>query len=80
MSPQDFFSPFNAETVALLEQAYDTTWVTLMAHGPFDKEQTFEMSVSLSRKLVTLVADGVSDPAQLRTMALESLTLPSTHS
>ena len=37
MSPQDFFSPFNAETVALSEQAYDATWVTLMAH----RAQTF---------------------------------------
>jgi hypothetical protein len=48
--------------------------VVLQACNPFrDFESDSELKTALSRKLVTLTADGVTDPVELREWALESL-------
>ena len=38
-----------------------------------------ELSIEISRKLVELAADGVTDPAQLRRLTLESSPLSPAH-
>ena len=48
----------------------------LQARDPFrDLERAHELRTALSQKLMTLVADGVTDPIELREWALESLPL-----
>jgi hypothetical protein len=48
----------------------------VQARDPFrDFERDFELKTVLSQKLMTLAADGVTDPIELREWALEGLLL-----
>jgi len=48
----------------------------VQARDPFrDFDRDSELRTALNRKLMTLVADGVTDPTELREWALESLLL-----
>jgi hypothetical protein len=52
----------------------------MRAHEPLlHADSVMELSIAISRKLVELAADGVTDPAQLRKLALESLLLSPAH-
>jgi hypothetical protein len=74
MCPQ--IDPYNPETLEALTQAFDATWVVVQARDPFrDFERDFELKTALSQKLMTLAADGVTDPIELREWALEGLLL-----
>jgi hypothetical protein len=74
MCPQ--IDPYNSETLEALTQAFDATWVVVQARDPFrDFERDFELKTALSQKLMTLAADGVTDPIELREWALEGLLL-----
>ena len=68
--------PYGPKTLDALGQAFDATWVVLQARDPFrDFESDSELKTVLSRKLMTLAADGVTDPIELREWALEGLLL-----
>ena len=74
MCPQ--IDPYNPETLEALTQAFDATWVVVQARDPFrDFERDFELKTALSQKLMTLAANGVTDPIELREWALEGLLL-----
>ena len=52
----------------------------MRAHEPLlDADRAKELSIEISRKLVELAADGVTDPAQLRRLTLETLPLSPVH-
>jgi spore maturation protein CgeB len=69
-------NPYDPKTLDALGEAFDATWVVLQARDPFrDFERESELRTALNQKLVTLVADGVTDPVELREWALESLLL-----
>ena len=69
--PRNFCDPALCPTV---EQAFDATWTVLQARDPLrDLEQDYELKTALSRKLMGLAADGVTDPIELREWALEGL-------
>ena len=77
MSPQNPFD--DPKLLTALAQAFESTWLAMQAHEPpLDADRATELSVEISRKLVELAADGVTDPAQLRRLTLESLPLPGT--
>jgi len=64
------------KTLEALGRAFDATWVVVQARDPFrDFERDFELKTALSQKLMTLAADGVTDPIELREWALEGLLL-----
>jgi hypothetical protein len=68
--------PYDPKTLDALGQAFDATWLVLQARNPFrDFESDSELKSVLSRKLMTLAADGVTDPIELREWALEGLLL-----
>jgi hypothetical protein len=74
MCPQ--IDPYNAKTLEALKQAFDATWGVMEACDPFrDFERDFELKTALSQKLMTLAADGVTDPIELQEWALEGLLL-----
>jgi hypothetical protein len=78
MSPQNPFD--NPKLVIELAHAFESIWLVMRAHEPLlDPERAKELGTEISRKLVELAADGVTDPAQLRRLALESLPLSPAH-
>ena len=69
--PRTFNDPALRSTV---ERAFDATWTALEARDPFrDLDQDYELKTALSRKLMGLATDGVTDPIELREWALEAL-------
>ena len=73
--PFGFFDP---DMLATLERTFNATWPVLEAHEPFlDAEKEAELKLGLSRTLVALVAEGVTDADRLRKFALERLPLMS---
>ena len=73
--PFGFFDP---DMLATLERTFNATWPVLEAHEPFlDSEREAELKLGLSRTLVALVAEGVTDADRLRKFALERLPLMS---
>ena len=69
-------NPYDPKTLDALREAFDATWVVLQARDPFrDFDLDLELRTTLNQKLMTLVADGVTDPVELREWALESLLL-----
>jgi hypothetical protein len=62
--------------LAALTRAFDATWLVIRAHEcDEDKSRIAELSMELSRKLVELAANGVTDAQELRRLALETLPL-----
>jgi len=78
MSPQNPFD--NPKLLIKLAQAFESVWLVMRAHEPLlDAERAKELSIEVSRKLVELAANGVTDPVQLRRLTLESLPLYPAH-
>ncbi len=78
MTPQNPFN--NPKLLIELAQAFESIWLVMRAHEPLvDADRAKELSIEISRKLVELAAAGVTDPAQLRRLALESLPLSPAH-
>jgi hypothetical protein len=74
MSPQN---PFDNPKLA---QAFESIWLVMRAHEPLlDAERAKELSIEVSRKLVELAVNGVTDPVQLRRLTLENLPLSPAH-
>ena len=58
-----------------IDQAFEAVWRTLTARMTPDSGQSREMKIALSRTLVGLVADGVTDPRELCSEALDRMAL-----
>ena len=56
-----------------IEKAFNSVWRTLYAHVTSDNRQSEELKIQLSRTLVALASDGITDPRELRRKALESM-------
>ena len=55
-----------------IERAFDATWPVILAHeAGANKARMAELSMALSHNLVELAAKGVTDPQELRRLALE---------
>ena len=75
MSPQNPFD--DPKLVTELAQTFESIWLVMRAHEPLlDADRAKELSIEISRKLVELAADGVTDPAQLRRLTLEICLSP----
>jgi hypothetical protein len=63
-----------------LRQAFYDVWTVLAAHEPDrDRIEDDELKMELSRTLMVLAANGVTDIAELRRLGLKSLSLPPSH-
>ena len=65
----------NDPTLLALEQAFHDVWTVLAAHEPY-RDRTEELRMELSRTLMVLAANGVTDLAELRRLGFRSLSLP----
>jgi hypothetical protein len=62
--------------LAALTRAFDDTWPVIRVHEcDEDKPRMAELSIDLSRKLVELAANGVTDAQELRRLALKTFPL-----
>ena len=68
---------YDPKTLAVMDQAFAAIWNTLRADDPFrNYANDSELRIVIGRKLLNLVADGVTDPIRLRQKTIESLLLP----
>jgi len=69
-------SNFSPEIVDTLERAFEDVWIVLQAHlEPGGSEKDDELAITLSRMLVALAADGITDRQELRRRALVTVAL-----
>ena len=67
-------------TLLVLEEAFCDAWAVLAAHEPYrNRSHDHERKMELSRTLMVFVANGVTDVAELRRLAIKSLSLPPSH-
>ena len=67
----DFYPP---KTLAVMDHAFAAIWKVLQADDPFrDYGKDGELRIAVGQKLLSLVADGVTDPGRLRQLTVESL-------
>ena len=68
---------YDPKTLAAMDQAFAAVWSALRADDPFrDYANDSELRLAIGRKLLNLVADGMTDPSRLRHIAVESLLSP----
>ena len=68
---------YDPKTLAVMDQAFAAIWNVLKADDPFrDYAKDGELRIAVGRKLLNLVADGVTDPIRLRWLTVESLLFP----
>ena len=57
-----------------MDQAFAAVWRMLRADDPFrDYARDSALRIAIGKKLLDLVADGVTDPLRLRNLTVESL-------
>ena len=64
---------YDPKTLAAMDQAFAAVWRMLRADDPF---RDTALRIAIGKKLLNLVADGVTDPLRLRNLTVESLLLP----
>ena len=75
MTPQNSRSDiYDPKTLAVMDQAFAAIWKVLRADDPFrDYANDSELRLAIGKKLLNLVAGGVTDPGRLRKITVESL-------
>ena len=67
--------PFSPEVLDDLATAFKDVWATLYAQVPPDDDDAARLSGNLSRTLVALAVEGITDPKELRRKAIENMIL-----
>ena len=65
---------FQPDEIAILEQAFDAIWSTLIAHRPSQADND-ELRTAVCEKLCEIAASGITDAQLLRSLTLASLPL-----
>ena len=69
-SPASWSDPL---VLASIERAFDAAWPVIRAHeAGANNARMAELSMALSHKLIELASEGVTDPQELRRLALEA--------
>ena len=64
---------YDPKTLAVMDEAFAAIWNVLRADDPFhDYATDSELRLAIGKKLLNLVADGVTDPGLLRQIIVES--------
>ena len=67
---------YDPKTLAAMDQAFAAVWRMLRADDPFrDYARDSELRIAIGKKLLNLVADGVTDPLRLRNLTVQGLLL-----
>lgn len=73
--PDQSLKSYSPELLNTLQEAFAAVWTTLYAHMPIEGDDSQELKITLGRTLVRLVAEGITDPKDLRRRALENMAL-----
>ena len=76
-SPNLRLDIYDPKTLAAMDQAFAAIWHMLRANDRFRHPADIELRLVIGKKLLNLVADGVTDPLRLRNLTVESLLLTS---
>jgi hypothetical protein len=69
---------YSPEELAILQQAFDSVWAMLYSHVYMDDEATVKkLNMALSDAVLSLAAEGITDPLQLKRKAAEHMLLTS---
>ena len=67
---------YDPKTLAAMDQAFAAVWHMLRKDDPFrDYASDTKLRRAIGKKLLNLVAGGVTDPLRLRNLTVESLLL-----
>ena len=76
-SPNLRLDIYDPKTLAAMDQAFAAAWHILRADEPFrDYANDSQLKIAIGKKLLNLVAGGVTDPLRLRNLTVENLLLP----
>jgi hypothetical protein len=76
-SPKFRADIYDPKTLAVMDQAFVPVWHIPRADDRCrDYSSDTDLRISIGKKLLNLVADGVTDPHRLRDLTVESLLLP----
>ena len=75
-SPNLRLNIYDPNTLAAMDQAFAAIWHMLRADDRFRNPTDIELRIAIGKKLLNLVAEGVTDPLRLRNLTVESLLLP----
>jgi hypothetical protein len=75
LTPDQSLKSYSPELLNTLQEAFAAVWTTLYAHMPIEGDDSQELKITLGRTLVRLVAEGITDPKDLRRKALENMAL-----
>jgi len=75
LTPHEDSNSYSPELLNAIEHAFKSVWETLYAHMPVAGDNAHELQIKLSQTLVSLASDGITDPADLRRKALETMAL-----
>ena len=67
---------YDPKTLAAMDQAFAAIWHMLRADDRFRNPAYIELRIAIGKKLLNLVAEGVTDPLRLRNFTVESLLWP----
>ena len=67
---------YDPKMLTAMDQAFAAIWHMLRADDRFHHSADIELRVAIGRKLLNLVAEGVTDPLWLRNLTVESLLPP----
>ena len=66
----------NHKKIKAIEEAFDAAWAFIQANEPErDSKHDCERMTALSQKIAELSAEGITDPSELRRLALEAWPL-----
>ena len=74
-SPNPQLDIYDPKTLASMDQAFAAIWHMLRANNRFRGPTDIELRIAIGKKLLNLVAEGVTDPLRLRNLTVESLLL-----
>ena len=68
---------YDPKTLAVMDKAFAAIWSVLRTDDPFrDYAKDSELRLTIGKKLMELVANGVTEPVRLGYLTLKSLPLP----
>jgi hypothetical protein len=75
-SPNPFPGSYNSQMLAVLQAAFDAAWAELRTlNAVRDAAREKELRILLSKRIIALANEGITDAVTLRKLAMQSVRL-----